>query len=204
MPDIPGRAYIGVPDVIIPIVGEIIVSWGSLDQTIEELRLLLRDEPVCVGMRPKNEHSAFDRRFTEFEALARKYFETTPAMVRIINKKCDDIRRVKKDRDFIAHGTFGFQSGASEPKLTIKMRKDSAFVMNKYTIAEFGRVLDELRKAIRFLVGISRSSFDADRENLLNNWKIPNGQVDQLEKLLRHIQGTYHDSIRSKLNKLHQ
>jgi hypothetical protein len=201
MPDIPGRAYVGVPDTIIPIVGEIIVSWGKLDDTMDELRLLLRDEPACVGMRPKMDHSSFPRRFTEFEALSRKYFEPTPAMVQIVNRKCDDIRRVKGDREFIAHGVFGMHTGDGEPVLQIRIRKGDAFEMKKYTFAEFAAVLDQIRKSVRFLIGMGQSSFDADRDNLLNNWKIPSAQVDQLEKLMRHIQGRYLESIRSRFHK---
>ncbi|OEZ91447.1 hypothetical protein [Duganella phyllosphaerae] len=201
------RAYVALKDENYePIIVDIIVTWGKLDETLDLLIEVMSSQLECKGIVPPRS-SAFQKRLAHFNSLCRAYFVSAPSMVKFSDQTYNKILSVKNDRDLVAHGRYGWQisysdqNSVGEIDLMLTELKDQGPKTKIYTKSQFQNVADVIGECLQVLyLHANEIPFAKFPKFLEERWSISNSQVASTKLLLSRIQEECEAIVIARLN----
>ena len=197
------RTSLPIPVQFVPLVAEIVVLWGGLDDRVEMVRTALAAQPQCAAQ-AANPSSQFNRRLNHFEALSNTYFSTCQPMQVFVRKTCAQIRVLKGQRDLFVHGRYGFQFLRETGEvigLMLNDRVKGRTATRHYTTDKFKELNDHIGMQLARIWAMSylEPSEETETANWIA-WGLSPRRVDQIRTLLGPIRDHCHQSIRSRFD----
>lgn len=157
-----GRLHVPVFDAFfVPLISEIIMTWGALDEAMDQVSEAMSIQPECVGIeKPKS--SSFRKRLAYFNLLARSYFASAPSMVKFSDRFYNAILKIQSDRDLVAHGRYGWAFSNEGTALRLTELKGEQFIGKIYTREEFKEVSEKIGNYL-YVLHLHRSDVEFSR-----------------------------------------
>jgi len=164
---------------------DIIITWSALDEAVERVRKLLARQPgIKTGL---SNEAPFKRRLSNFEQLCTEYFATAPAFVKFLAQSINGIRKLRDDRDLVAHGNYGFRGDGKTAWLVLYMLRSGKHLQKEYTIEQLKEVADKIGWYLFVLDLFRTMSADALAGVLMKFCSVPKSQVGKVQTLLNPI-----------------
>lgn len=175
-----------VPPQFKPIIADVIVHWGDLDDKLDCLRDALAAQPSCSAVAPAK-GGVFRRRLNHFEHMATTYFAEVPSMVSFVRRTCERIRTAQGERDLVAHGRYGFEGSESgELKLRLWDAPGGPDRARSYSLQHFDHLLEEI-KVLLAIVRILYRATPGMEEVGWEAWGFREPAISAIQSLLSPI-----------------
>lgn len=129
-----------LPENFFPVIGQIIVVWGTIEEHFNALLQALRNKSVAEL---ENSHSSFKKRAKEFKKLSSQCFCDFPAVLAVFTSLAEDAARLVHDRNLIAHGELSC-SNQNGGQLIAKGKINGTITERAYGIRELDQVFYDL------------------------------------------------------------
>jgi hypothetical protein len=182
----PPETHVPIADGWALLIAQVVVLWGAVDNSMENVTEALRTFPECLGVPPSTHHS-FAKRAAHWHALHLVYFASLPRMKKFGSQTHKRLMDVSSERDLFVHGRYGFKFGPTGPRLMLSFRPKKTqdkFDFKLYSPDELGKFVGEMRQLL-FVIESFERGIPAD--SLTSQWGIPQKEVADASTRLSSI-----------------